>query len=197
MIFRGLIFSWHFSTTKEEVGNWKCTHCGSTDVEAKAWVPLNGEEREASFPDTLDDITDYYCNKCEAHRLVEFDGEEIEHYSGETLCIVTTLEGKSIVSKPAICGPKDSFSKEKGRKESFTKVVQWLGENPVLLGESVEKTGDPAKDGFVSARHFRAEAWKAYFASKIPKPKQPTDEKGADNGVKEGPDPELPIKGGT
>lgn len=55
---------------------YRCVECGSTDVEAKAWVNLN-DYTKIDFSLSEDgDSEDYWCNQCEEHTDVTSNGEE-------------------------------------------------------------------------------------------------------------------------
>lgn len=46
---------------------YRCTKCGSYEVEMLAWIDLNtGEEKDG-------DVGEYYCRSCESHTDVESD----------------------------------------------------------------------------------------------------------------------------
>lgn len=42
-----------------------CANCGSSDIEAKAWVKINEDNKFSSFYDeTLREGADIWCNEC-------------------------------------------------------------------------------------------------------------------------------------
>lgn len=58
---------------------YKCSECGSADVEMKAWVKPNEENKT---PQTISlDKEDCWCNGCEQH--VEFELHEIDGNGNE------------------------------------------------------------------------------------------------------------------
>lgn len=47
--------------------SWKCTKCGSDDVQYLDWIDMNTGEAQA------DGLEEFYCGSCEAHTDVVFE----------------------------------------------------------------------------------------------------------------------------
>lgn len=62
---------------------YKCSNCGSTNVEMKAWVNPNNDN---SYVDTVSDgeAEDNYCSNCDGHYKLDVI-KEPEDYSNEFL----------------------------------------------------------------------------------------------------------------
>ena len=51
------------------MAKWKCPECGSTEIDAKAWVKLNKLENKTIKTEEVETIEneDYWCNGCQTH----------------------------------------------------------------------------------------------------------------------------------
>lgn len=46
-----------------------CGHCGSSNIQVKAWVNLNNPQIE-TLDYLADDYQDYWCSSCETHPFI-------------------------------------------------------------------------------------------------------------------------------